>query len=116
MEDDSADEDDFQAVKPRKYGPVSHITSSKGHQRDKKPRRTLSFSPRATQCKKKMRTIETFFEKSHNPAILSDYEGNELGFCPVCQLPLRALIALSVEDHVHECVTSYSESSGMVKL
>ena len=78
-----------------------------------KPKRSLPLSLKSTRSKKKARSIKMFLEKN-----LSGTLGrkDQLDFCPVCQVPFRILIGLSVESHVQECVANYSESSGMVKF
>ena len=79
-----------------------------------KPKRSLPLSLKSTRSKKKARSIKMFLEKKYSSETLG--RKDQLDFCPVCQVPFRILIGLSVESHVQECVANYSESSGMVKF
>lgn len=83
------------------------------YRRNVKPKRSLPLSLKSTRSKKKACTssnIKTFFENKNGTSDGTD----KLKFCPICQLPFRILVGLSVEDHVQNCVTKYAEPSGMV--
>jgi hypothetical protein len=121
MADDQEDENDFQMIKRKKSSSLFDNNSQKQYRKNINPKRSLPLSLKSTRSKKKACSIETFLEKNleknQNGTTGTLIEGkDQLNFCPVCQLPFRILIGLSVEGHVQECVANYSESSGMVKF
>ena len=116
MEEDEEDEHDFQMIKQRKTSLKCENNSQKQHGRNNKPKRSLSLSLKSTRSKKKACSIKMFLEKNQINGTLDGKDQLKLKFCPVCQLPFRILIGLSVEGHVQECIANYSESSGMVKF
>jgi hypothetical protein len=117
MADDQEDENDFQMIKRKKSSSLFDNNSQKQYRKNINPKRSLPLSLKSTRSKKKACSIETFLEKNQNGTTGTFTEGkDQLNFCPVCQLPFRILIGLSVEGHVQECVANCSESSGMVKF
>ena len=116
MEDEEEDENSSDLeIKRKKTCSFFENNSQTHYRRNIKPKRSLPLSLKSTRFKKKAggsNNIKTFFESRNKTLDGTD----KLKFCPVCQLPFRTLIGVSIQGHVQECVTNYLEPSGMVTI
>ena len=113
-QEDDVDED-FHVLKRTKISPIFEASSHTRHRDNLKPKRGLSLSLKSTRSAKNGANIKPFLKRrqflENGFGILDEKE--HLRFCPVCQLPFVGLTSQSVESHVQECVTSFSQSSGI---